>query len=236
MKNFNKTFAYYSISLILLILVMGFASGDLGTFKQGDCIQIKTILNATSVNISSISYPNSSIALTNVVMTKNLYTFNYSFCDTNTSGTYTYDYFDNEGNTYVNTFKVNPIGIESTGERSSAITRAIWIVFLLSLLFFISFFFTRALPIKSILIILCAIFIMAGLQLVSSTLNQEVVDPNIINLFDFISAAAYYFYWLGGGLILIVAILTLFSTIHDKYKNVKLGKYGGDENIGSKKY
>lgn len=100
----NKVILF--ISLITLMLFVPIVNADLGTFKQNDCVNIKTILNTTAVNISTISYPNSSLALSNLEMTKTGQTFNYSFCDTSPLGTYTYDYFDVEGNVYVNTFKI----------------------------------------------------------------------------------------------------------------------------------
>jgi len=117
----------------ILILIMGMflisiTSASLGTFSQGECVNIKTILNTTSVNISTISYPNSTIAISNQAMTKNAQTFNYSFCDTNTLGTYVYDYFDTEGNTYVNEFEITPSG-------SSGITNIAFFILIIVLLY-----------------------------------------------------------------------------------------------------
>ena len=70
------------VSLILCLFLLTLVSANLGNYPTGSCVNIKTILNTSSVNISSLSYPNSSIALTNIDMTKNGFTFNYSFCDT----------------------------------------------------------------------------------------------------------------------------------------------------------
>jgi hypothetical protein len=99
------------VLILCSIFLLGLASADLGTYKIGSCVNIKTILpNATSVNISTISYPNSSVATSDHVMTKTAQTFNYSFCDTYTAGNYIYDYYDNDGNTYVNEFTVNSNG------------------------------------------------------------------------------------------------------------------------------
>lgn len=222
--------------LVGLISFTSLASADLGTFKQGECVEIKTVLNTASVTLSGISYPNSTIAVSNQPMIQNGLSFTYSFCDTNTSGTYNYDYYDAEGNTFVNEFQINPIGIESTQGRTDALSRAIWIVFGIAILLFVSFMFIVHPSAKYISLIFCFIFILVGINLVSATLNQEVVAPAIIELFNFITAASFYFYWLAGGLICVILILTTFATIWEKYKDVKLGKYGGNENIGSKKY
>lgn len=98
------------IFAIAFFLIVPLCLASLGTFKQGECVNIKTILNSTEVNISTISYPNSTIIVSNEPMTKNGYSFNYSFCDTNTLGVYIYDYFDDGGNVYVNNFEITRNG------------------------------------------------------------------------------------------------------------------------------
>lgn len=60
-----------------------------GTFKQGDCINlIQTCSNCTFVNISSVLYPNSSMAIGRVRMTKDGTFYNYTFCNTTAQGEY----------------------------------------------------------------------------------------------------------------------------------------------------
>lgn len=125
------------ILLVLSLLLINIASASLGTFKQDSCINLKTILNTSSVNISSISYPNSTVAISNQAMTKIAYTFNYTFCDTNELGTYVYDYFDVEGNVYVNDFKITPTGNELTTQNSMIIGIILVILIVITILFFI---------------------------------------------------------------------------------------------------
>ncbi|KKM19096.1 hypothetical protein LCGC14_1659070, partial [marine sediment metagenome] len=121
--------------IMLGIFLITLVSASLGLYEQHKCVEIKTILNTTSVNISTISYPNSSIVVSNKEMTKNALTFNYSFCNTSTLGIYLYDYFDAEGNTYINDFKVTTNGKEFTTQNSIA-----YLGFILILLF--TFFLT----------------------------------------------------------------------------------------------
>lgn len=103
------------ISLIVLsIFLISFVSASLGTYKQNECVHIKTILNSSSVNISTISYPNSIVVVSNQIMTKQGKTFNYTFCNTSILGTYIYDYFDSNGDVYVNSFEVTPSGFTDT--------------------------------------------------------------------------------------------------------------------------
>lgn len=125
--------------LILFIGVLLFnlstVDARLGEFQQGECVDIKTILNTSLVNISTISYPNSSTAIANQVMDKNGSTFNFTFCQTNDIGVYNYDYFDSEGQTFVNDFLITPIGDSiNTGQS------LIYIILLISDLLLLALF------------------------------------------------------------------------------------------------
>lgn len=98
--------------MLLVLMILPTVSADLGTYLKGSCVDVKTILNSTTVNISSISYPNSTVAISNKLMTKTASTFNYTFCNTNDLGIYNYDYFDNLGNVYANSFTISATGTE----------------------------------------------------------------------------------------------------------------------------
>lgn len=111
---------------ILGIFLITLVSASLGTFKLNECVDIKTILNATSVNISTLNYPNSSLIISNRPMTKTGLTFNYTFCNTSVIGKYNYDYYDNLGNVYVNDFEVT-----KTGDKVSLSNSILVIAFLI---------------------------------------------------------------------------------------------------------
>ena len=96
--------------MIMGVVLIGLVSATLPPVKQGDCVELKTILNTTTVTISTITYPNGTVINIDSTMTKNGKTFNYTFCDTDLTGSYIYDYYDNEGNVYVNDFPVNKTG------------------------------------------------------------------------------------------------------------------------------
>ena len=101
----------YLISLLMLgLLMMTMVSADLGTFKQNDCVDLKGSSDTTAMNISSISLPNSTVFATEQEMTKLGRTFNYTFCETELLGIYAYDYYDSDGNTWVNSFEITPTG------------------------------------------------------------------------------------------------------------------------------
>lgn len=124
-------------------MILPVVTASLGSFKQKDCVTIKTILNTSLVNISSLSDPNSTIILTNQNMTKNGLTFSYNFCNTSKLGFYTYDYFDAEGNVYVNDFEITPSGNDSinSGEGLTLFSSVIVLLIIAGFFFVLSFFF-----------------------------------------------------------------------------------------------
>lgn len=130
--------------LILLISIMVFSSltyteATLGNFIKGECVEIRTISNSSFVNISNIAFVNGTSAVSNQVMEQNGKTFNYTFCDTQEIGTYVYDFFDAEGEVFVNDFLISPIGDEiNTGSS------IIYIIILTTLAIFFSLFLMLA--------------------------------------------------------------------------------------------
>ena len=125
-----KPSVYYAIvSVIGFVMLMSLSNANLGNFMVNDCVNIVTVLNTSSVNISILNSPspNSQILLTNVEMTKNGNAFNYSFCNTSKVGTYTYGYIDNDGNPYSNSFEITNNGFTSTTSNG-----LIYLVFLLA--------------------------------------------------------------------------------------------------------
>ncbi|KKM22018.1 hypothetical protein LCGC14_1629620 [marine sediment metagenome] len=140
--------------LLILAVMICFAlpmiqivDARLGEFPRGSCVDITTILNSSSVNISSISYVNTSKAVLNRAMTKNGRTFNYTFCDTGVLGVYNYDYFDDEGHVFVNDFLITNIG--DTIDTGSAL---VYIIILSSVIFLFIIFLLVAIktPFKNI--------------------------------------------------------------------------------------
>ena len=101
----NLKFIFIFMITIFLVATI---SADLGTFKQNECVNIRTILNSTEVNISSISYPNGTVLYLDTAMTANGKTFNYTFCDTLPLGEYIYDYYDVDNDKgYSNSFEIS---------------------------------------------------------------------------------------------------------------------------------
>jgi len=86
---------------MIFLITLTSAESNLGTFKQNDCIDLKqTCDNCTYINISSITYPNSTQIILNKQMTKEGIDYIYSLCNTSTLGIYKYTTFgDKDGTT-----------------------------------------------------------------------------------------------------------------------------------------
>jgi hypothetical protein len=134
----NKASLLIAIGLFMSFLLLSLYSVDasLGVYKAGNCVELKTILNTTAVNISTINYPNSTVAVSNQAMTKIASTFNYTFCNTNDLGIYVYDYFDTvTGNVYVNDFEISATGKDMTSAKATSYV----IIFIVAFLVFLGF-------------------------------------------------------------------------------------------------
>ncbi len=137
----DKKFLLILAACLMIFSSLGSVEATLGNFVRGDCVEIKTISNSSFVNLSSLSFPNGTVAITNTAMNGSGKTFNITFCDTQVLGTYIYDFFDAEGNVFVNNFLISPIGdaIE-TGDS------IVYIIILVTIFFFFIFFFFPSVP------------------------------------------------------------------------------------------
>lgn len=106
---------YFSFIILVVISLLPLLSASLGTFKQNECVNIvKTMVNATSANVSTITNPDSIVVVNNQVMSKNGAAFNYTYCNTEIIGNYNYELFDNDRIVYENNFEITPSGIANT--------------------------------------------------------------------------------------------------------------------------
>ncbi|PLW80759.1 hypothetical protein C0585_00990 [Candidatus Woesearchaeota archaeon] len=84
----NKLFVYLIIGMFLITLASAEVQ-TLGTFKQGDNVEIQqTCSNCTYVNLQSVTYPNSTTEIIDIAMTQNGYYYNYDFNKTSSIGSY----------------------------------------------------------------------------------------------------------------------------------------------------
>lgn len=90
-KKKKQKYIWFGIALLVLFCInlVNAEQQTLGTFKQNDCINlIQTCNNCTYSNITSVIYPNSSVVISNVEMTKSGTYFYYFFCNTSLNGAY----------------------------------------------------------------------------------------------------------------------------------------------------
>lgn len=86
----KKVFAIFILSMFFISFISATTLDNFGTFKQGENIRVKQICeDSTYINLSSITYPNSSIAVSNIEMTSSgSGEFYYDFNLTNDLGRY----------------------------------------------------------------------------------------------------------------------------------------------------
>jgi hypothetical protein len=168
----DKILLLIIFSLVLLPII----SSSLGSFKLGDCVDIKTILNTSYVNLSTLNYPSGNLIISNQVM-QNIAgkTFNYTTCNTSQLGTYNYDYFDADGNVYVNSFEITPSGFGTIGAgEGTSIAIAIIVMLIIAMVFIVGGFKFENIPLKVVFIGTGAVMLMACV-LFSMVILMQVV-------------------------------------------------------------
>lgn len=206
---------------------------DLGTLKKGDCIQIRQVCdNCTKVYLTSITYPNSSTVYLNHLMTKTSVDYNYSFCNTTTTGIYSFNILgdkDGTNQTEDGQFEINPTGIEASESRTNSVSRAIYFTLVIGILFFVGFLFVKTkTPVKWTFFIFGIFFFLITLNLLFVGLQDEVVNPKIESFFDSFTAISFYIYWFLGGILGVMWFLTFLQTWLFNKNQASFNKYGSN--------
>lgn len=237
MKNKILLFMLGFIFLFSILLINAVDSNYI--FKQGSQIDIKRpcVNNGTYCSISSICnatviYPNSTLLINNKQMQNQVSFHNYTLNSSLVSnGEYETIIICTDGtsNTFETFFfEVNPTGIRSTDQRQTATSRALYVIFGLAIIFFVGFLTFSNPPVKYSFMIISIIFGVASINLAFQTLRYEVVSNELLDVFDFLSAASFYFYWFAGGLLIIIWILTFFNTMNESFSKQKYDKFGAN--------
>lgn len=121
----------------MVIAILPIVSAEsLGIFKNGDCVNlVQTCSNCSAVNITSIILPNSTIAVSDVEMTKSGTYYYYSYCNTSLNGIYIVTGVgdpDAEVEVWNYDFKITPNGEEITEGKA-----IFYIGLLITLIFFL---------------------------------------------------------------------------------------------------
>jgi len=198
--------------LVLSLVLLPIISSSLGSFKVNECVDIKTILNTSWVNLSTLNYPNGDLIVSNQIM-YNIAgkTFNYTTCNTSQLGTYIYDYFDADGNTYVNSFEITPSGFGAIGSgEGTTIAMAIIVMLIVAIIFIVGGFKMPNIALQVIGVGLGAVILM------STVLFSMVILMQVVGGFSSI-ISGYETFWFvikiltGIGILGLLIFAILFS-------------------------
>lgn len=142
-RNYINLYVVGFAVLLLILVIVLFAypvnaqEGFLGTFEQGQCVNlIQTCSDCTFNNITSVMYPNSTQALGQVAMTKSNTNYNYTFCSTSVNGIYNVNGKGNangELSIWVYDFEISPSGQSGSSNTS-------YFIFIIGLIYVIALF------------------------------------------------------------------------------------------------
>lgn len=179
----NKLFIF----ILSLIFLTSLVSADLGCFKQNDAVPIVTVLNASAVNLTNVNSPapNSSILITNKIMTANGNFFNYTFSNTSQLGTYTYGYCSNAGECYSNSFKINGSGQCITDDQITLIIIGIVVMLIVTAFFFILSILFKHPGTKIFLMSLSSLTLIVVIGIITSNAAVYLAEfPSLASVYD----------------------------------------------------
>ena len=238
------------VMCLLLVTTLSAGKSSLGTFKKGDNLTlVQTCDNCTYVNITSVRYPNSTLIVEDVAMTKDGTRYNYTLLNNYTLviGEYTVTGvgdLDGEVDSWVYTFEINAIGFASTSARSDASSRGAYIIFGVATLFFMGFLFLpkdntqmdemgnlvyggNNRPFKWTFFLLSVLFLTIGLNITFISIYNEIGDTQIGAIYDKIAAISMYLFWFSFGILLFLWVFTTIATLADK-KRMKQAEATGN--------
>ncbi len=220
------------------------------TFVCKDDSQLNGLCSTSTTCNITIRYPNSSVLVVNRVATNNNNgEFSYKLNDTQTNPSGEYKTTVgcssgglNKSSTFI--YEVNPAGIRSSDQRTEALTRTIYFMFGISLIFFIAFLFVGKdkesfdkdgnqfsesgnTPVKWTFFFIALLFFLITLNLLSLGLQDEVVNPKLETFLDSLSGTFFYLYWFIAGLLAIIWILTFLQTWIYRKNIENIQRFGG---------
>jgi len=211
----NKYLLFYVSLLVTLVIITSVNATTFGTYKLDQDIPIVQLgANFTFCNITSVTYPNGTGFISDVVMTKRGDEYNYTLnsSDIILKGVYVVRGICGSV-VWAGDFEVNPQGIISTEQRTQSTTRAIYFLFGIGILLFFAFlFYSGSLPIRLTFLVFSIIFVVAALNIISISLVDEVVNPSLEGFFNGITTISFLFYWFAAGLLIIMWIFTMMNT------------------------
>lgn len=236
----NKVVTLMTLSIFLFFLIPQVSSL---AFKQNEVADIRQAIRVeggippadTLCNISVV-YPNNSVMIDFLAMTRNTngQDYNYTLDTSLTTVIGEYDYaitcLSPEVNkTFSSVFYINPGGIEPTSTKTDTLSRTIYIIFGVSLLLFFGFLFSKQdnVTFKYTYFILSLLFFIIGTNFLFISLQDDMVNPAIQSFFSFFTAASFYLYWFFGFLVGVLWIFAIINTVILKKNEARMRKFDG---------
>ena len=219
----KKIFAFLILILCILSISVVAEQESLGTVKQGECIRLyQTCGSCSWINITSVISPiNKTVLISNKEMTtSNSFEFNYSFCDTNSSGEYIVNLVgdvDGIATPVSYNFEVNDRGVPI---RDNTTNIAIIITLLVFIIVgsFLTYYLEDALKLTFFLGTgLLAVF---SLNILSNIAFDAGASMVVVNLLWFSYKIGLYIFW---ALFLVVLVKL---TMELKIRKTKIPKTG----------
>jgi len=162
--------------MFLISLVSASQSSLPNPIQEGECASLYQICDdCTYVNITSITYPNSTTQNINEVMIKNGVDYTYSFCNTSALGNYIYNTCGDKGGSLtceeIN-FEVTPTGEEFTEAKSNLLIISFIILIISTIFLLVLGLFAKNTPFKIFFIGLSIVFMVATLGFSVSVWQQ----------------------------------------------------------------
>ena len=190
--------------------------------------------DSSSCNVT-IDYPNSSALIENQPANNTgaaMFQFNLTQNDTGTVGEHKMDLvcFDGPVNGSQSViYEVNPSGIRNTQQRTDTITRSIYFMFIIGILLFIAFLFSKqSLPAKWTYFSVSMMFFLIAINLLFTSMQDEIVNPKLETFFSSFTVISWYFFWFIAFMLILMWGLTFFQTMLIKRNMDNFNKYGGD--------
>jgi len=223
------------VILLLCLCSFGWAEEQsLGVFKQNSCINLIQVCgNCTSNYISSVIYPNSSIAEINLTMERADTEYRRLYCNTSLLGTYmVYGFGDLDGvnTTWGYDFKITKYGLESK-DTNSSMPLMLFMLFMITGLFILGFW-KKFTPWEIVNLCLgrgCFVIAIFMMMYTSTLLLNIVTYANMDSLGNEMVFLMTWLGWAGYIAAVYLVIQTLFDILRIKKERKKKKIYEVEE-------
>lgn len=234
MKDITKNL-FWCLGVLLILVMIPLVAAEV--YQTGSTVDIKqpcfnggNFCSSSAQCNLSVFTPKNVDLVSGLGMTNQIAFHNYTLNSTqlNESGIYTYCVTCVDGDINGSScfeFTINPPGIDPSESRTDALTRSIYIFFALAVLLFIGSFFVDLTPLRWSMVIIGGIFVIISINVLSVSLQDEVVNSNLERLLDVVTASSILLYWFAAGLIFIIWTITVLMSIVSKQNARKIARF-----------